>query len=65
MKDVLLAEWTGLLERIKARFSRADFDELNQQIRAVLIELAAEANIGGDKPGLRIRVNKARHRCGK
>jgi hypothetical protein len=40
MKDVLLAEWTRLLDRIKERFSRADLDEVNQQIRAVLIELA-------------------------
>jgi hypothetical protein len=31
MKDVLLAEWTGLLDRIKARFSRADLDEVNSK----------------------------------
>jgi hypothetical protein len=40
MKDALLAEWTSLLDRITARFSRTDLDEINQQIRAVLIELA-------------------------
>jgi hypothetical protein len=42
-KDALLAEWTGLLDRIKARFSEADLDELDQEIRAVLIELATAA----------------------
>jgi hypothetical protein len=43
MKEVLLAEWTGVLGRIKAGFSRADLDGVDQQIRAVLIELARRA----------------------
>jgi hypothetical protein len=38
MKDVLLAEWTLLLERNKARFNPADLDEISPQIRAALIE---------------------------
>ena len=40
MKDILLAEWTLLLERNKARFNRADFDKISPQIRAVLIEFS-------------------------
>jgi hypothetical protein len=38
MKDALLAEWTLLLERNKARFNRADIDKISPQIRAVLID---------------------------
>ena len=37
MNDVLLAEWTILLDRIKTRFGDADLDEFDQEIRAVLI----------------------------
>jgi hypothetical protein len=48
MKDVLLAEWTLLLERNKARF--VDLDKISPQIRAALIEssrrLAAEPRSG-------------------
>jgi hypothetical protein len=40
MKGILLGEWTGLLDRIKTRFSRADLDDIDPQIRAALIELA-------------------------
>jgi hypothetical protein len=29
MKDVLLAEWTLLLKRNKARFNRADLDKIS------------------------------------
>jgi hypothetical protein len=40
MTDGLLAEWAGLLDRIKTRFSEADLDEVDREIRPVLIELA-------------------------
>jgi hypothetical protein len=40
MNDIWLAEWTGLLDRIKTRFGDADLDEVDQEIRPVLLELA-------------------------
>jgi hypothetical protein len=43
MKDVLLAEWTLLLERNKARFNRADLDKIGPQIRSALIEFGIVA----------------------
>jgi hypothetical protein len=46
MKDVLLAEWTGLLDRIKTRFGDADLDEFDQEIRAVLIGIGDRAAVG-------------------
>jgi hypothetical protein len=42
MKDVLLAEWTLLVERNKARFKRADLEKISPRIRAALIELPNE-----------------------
>jgi hypothetical protein len=53
MKDVLLDEWTLLLERNKARFNRADLDKIRPQIRAALIELGivAEGQPGRDAGG--------------
>jgi hypothetical protein len=43
MKDILLAEWTLLLERSKVRFNPADLDEISPQIRAALIEFGVVA----------------------
>jgi hypothetical protein len=43
MKDVLLAEWTLLLERNKARFNLADLDKISPPIRAALIEFGIVA----------------------
>jgi hypothetical protein len=49
MKDVLLAEWTLLLERNKARFNRADLDKISPQIRAVLIEFQGPRRRDGER----------------
>jgi hypothetical protein len=46
MKDVLLAEWTGLLDRIKTWFGDADLDEFDQEIRAALIGIGARGAVG-------------------
>jgi hypothetical protein len=41
----LFAEWTGLFQRIAARFNRADLDEINQQIRAGIFAIERGALI--------------------
>jgi hypothetical protein len=46
MKEVLLAEWTGLLDRIKTRFGDADLDEFDHEIRAVLIGIGDREAVG-------------------